>query len=76
MAVTPTELRKNLFRLLDEVLETGRPLEIVRNGQILRIVPTKRGSKLSRLRPHSDAVVGDSDALVEMEWEKLWRPSV
>ena len=76
MVITPTEFRKNLFKLLDEVLKTGRPLEIERNGQILKIVPPKRRSKLERLEPHPDAVNGDSDDLVEMDWSGMWKPSI
>ena len=37
MAVTATELRKNLFRLLDDVA-LGRELEITHKGTTLRIV--------------------------------------
>ncbi len=49
MTVNPTELRANLHQLLDEVLETGVPLEIERNGRRLRIVADPPTSKLDRL---------------------------
>jgi hypothetical protein len=35
--VTLTTLRKDLFRLVDRVLETGRPLTLVRNGRRLTL---------------------------------------
>lgn len=36
-AITLTELRKDLFRLMDRVLETGEPLLIRRGGRVLRV---------------------------------------
>lgn len=35
--VTPTELRSNIYNLLDEVLDSGIPLEINKGGRKLRI---------------------------------------
>ncbi|NES19373.1 MAG: type II toxin-antitoxin system Phd/YefM family antitoxin [Symploca sp. SIO3E6] len=46
--VTPTELRGNLYNLLDEILETGIPLEIERGGKRLQIVPVEKVDKLQR----------------------------
>ena len=31
--VTLTELRRNIFRLVDEALETGEPIVVKRKGQ-------------------------------------------
>ena len=50
--VTPTELRGNLFNLLDEILSTGIPLEIDRGGKRLRIVPVEKIDKLQNLVGH------------------------
>ena len=36
--ITASSLRQNIYTILDEVLETGVPVEIERKGQILRIV--------------------------------------
>lgn len=74
MAITPSELRANLYRLLDEVLETGIPLEIERQGRHLRIVADPPTSKLDRLVPHPGTVIGDPEDLVEMDWSGYWNP--
>lgn len=74
MAVSPSELRANIYRLLDEILETGTPLEIERKGRRLRIVPDEPVSKLSRLVPHPGYIVGDPDDLVEIDWSVYWNP--
>ena len=68
--VTPTELRSNIYNLLDEVISTGIPLEINKGGQKLRIVPIGKINKLQNLvlRPH--VIQGDPDNLLEMSWEE------
>jgi hypothetical protein len=60
--------------LLDEVLATGRPLEIERKGRRLRIALVETPSKLDRLVAHPDAIVGDPEDLVTLDWSEHWRP--
>ncbi len=67
-SVTPTELRGNLYNLLDEVLNTGIPLEIDRGGRRLRIIPVV--DKLQNLVSRRDVILGDPDELVEINWEQ------
>lgn len=74
MSISPSELRANIYRLLDQVLETGIPLAIERNGRLLRIVPDDPPSKLDRIVAHPGFVVGDPDELVEMDWSRDWHP--
>jgi antitoxin (DNA-binding transcriptional repressor) of toxin-antitoxin stability system len=75
MSVTASELRQNIYKLLDQVLETGVPLDIERNGHRLRVVPADSRPKLERLTPHLDAITGDPDDLVHLDWSQEWRPS-
>jgi antitoxin (DNA-binding transcriptional repressor) of toxin-antitoxin stability system len=67
--VTPTELRANIYKLLEEVLDTGTPLEVKKGGRRLRIVPVERGNKLRNLRPRPDVIQGDPDDLASIHWE-------
>ncbi len=71
MAITISNFRSNLFKLVDRVLKTRRPLEILRNGEILYLVPATRKNRLAALvrRP---GLVGDSDDLDKVSWEKEW----
>lgn len=72
MQVNASNLRKNIYRLLDRVLETGEPLEIERNGRFLKVVPElRKGSKLSRLVRH-DCIEGDPEDLVHLDWSGEW----
>jgi len=74
MVVTASELRQNVYKLLDEVLETGVPLEIERKGRRLRIIPSDAPSKLDRLVPHPGSIVGDPEDLVHIDWSGEWHP--
>ena len=67
--ISPTQLRKNLYKLLDEVLETGIPLEINRGGQLLRIMPVEKVNKLEKLKKRTDVIIGDPSDLVDISWE-------
>jgi hypothetical protein len=67
--LTPTQLRRDLYKLLDQVIETGTPLEIRRNQHLLRIVPVESVDRLAGLVPRPDVIVGDPEALVHLEWE-------
>jgi prevent-host-death family protein len=68
-SVTPTELRANIYNLLDEVLKTGIPLEVRKGGKKLRIVSEEKADKFQNLisRPH--VIQGDPEELVEISWE-------
>ncbi len=70
----PSELRANIFRILDQILETGVPVEIERHGQILRIVPDRPRSKLDNLVTRPDFMVGDPDDFVHIDWSSEWKP--
>ncbi|MCA9981441.1 MAG: type II toxin-antitoxin system Phd/YefM family antitoxin [Anaerolineales bacterium] len=68
--VTPTELRANIYNLLEEVLQTGVPLEIKKGAHLLRIVPVMEVDKLQNLIQRPDVIAGDPEALVHISWEK------
>jgi antitoxin (DNA-binding transcriptional repressor) of toxin-antitoxin stability system len=69
--VTASQLRQDVYSILDEALESGVPVEIVRKGRVLRIVPDKKPSKLARLRKRK-GVIGDLESIVHMDWSKEW----
>ena len=71
---TASALRANLYRLLDRVIETGEPLEVERRGERLRIVSVETSSKLDRLKPNPDLIIGDPEDLVHMDWSSEWKP--
>lgn len=74
MTLTVSRLRENIYRILDQVLDTGVPVEIVRRGRRLRIVPVEPGSKLDRLTPHPNYLRCDPEEVVTLDWSAEWRP--
>jgi hypothetical protein len=76
MTITPSKLRENLFKLLDEALQSGEIIEVKRKGQIIKIVPPKKKSKLECLEAHPDAIVGDPEELVHIDWSHEWKPFI
>ncbi len=71
MRVTASKLRADIYNILDETLKTGIPVEVVRNGRILKIVPETKPDKLSRLKK-SDYIVGDPEDLIHIDWLSEW----
>jgi prevent-host-death family protein len=71
MRVTASKLRADIYNILDETLKTGVPVEVVRKGRILRIVPEKKRLKLSKLKKRN-YIVGDPEDLVHMDWLHEW----
>jgi hypothetical protein len=71
MRVTASKLRENVYKILDEAIETGVPVEIVRKGVVLRIVLEKPRSKLDGLKKRS-GFVGDPDDIIGMDWSSEW----
>jgi hypothetical protein len=70
---TASELRADVYRVLDSILETGVPVEIERKGRVLKIVEDKPAPKLARLVKRK-ALVGDPDDLVHIDWSQHWKP--
>lgn len=71
--ITASEVRRNVYRILDEVLATGLPVEILRKGKRLRIVPVEPVGRLDRLVSRSYLAV-EPEELVHLDWSAEWRP--
>ena len=74
MRITASKLRENIYRILDDAIDTGMPVEIIRKGTVVKLVPEKRASKLSRLKKRPGFTFkGDPDDILHMDWLKEWR---
>ena len=67
MRLKASKLRKNIYRILDQVLETGVPVEIEHRGKLLQIVCTEPPSKLEGLKPRDYLRTAPED-LVHLDW--------
>jgi hypothetical protein len=68
--LTPTELRNNIYNVLDEVLVTGIPVEIIRKGKILKIIAADTVDKLQNFSARPEFITGDSEDLPEIHWDE------
>ncbi len=63
MPMSLTALRQQLFKVVDQVIATGLPIEIKRKGHVVKIILDDRKSKLANLVGH-DCIVGDPEDFV------------
>jgi hypothetical protein len=71
MRITASRLRADIYRILDEAIQSGTAVEVIRKGKIIRIVPEERKSKLGQLKRRS-GFAGDPDDVAGMDWSKEW----
>jgi hypothetical protein len=67
---TTIELEKNINEILEEVLRTGNPIEINKEGKRLLISPVEKKSKLQNLIYRPQIIKGNPDDLVAIKWEQ------
>jgi len=72
MTISVTKLRANLYEIVDRIIETGKPVEIERKGERIRLEPVKRKSKLQKLTKRPQTIVGDPEDLVHIDWSGEW----
>ena len=81
MTVNATDFRKNLFQLVERALN-GELIEIVHKNRTIRLTPTQRKSKLSRLVPRDtltctaeefEEAVRAQDDEMRQESERKWQ---
>lgn len=75
MPLTASRLRENVYKILDEVLETGKTVEIERKGRVLRIVADPApGSRVARIKKRPGLITGNPRDLAEIDWSREWNP--
>lgn len=74
MPLSASQLRANIYKLLDRVIEKGEAIEIRRRGKLVRIVADRPSSKLSRLIKRPNTIKGNPDELIHLDWSKEWLP--
>jgi hypothetical protein len=75
--VTASHLRQNIYRILDEVIETGQPVDIERKGSVVRIETKGQDKSIFEvLTPHPGSIVGSADDLVHVDWSQEWKPDL
>lgn len=77
MKITATQLRAELYRILDQVAKTGEEVEVKRAAGTI-VIRAASSSRVARRKhkPSSNPnlVVGDPDDLVRFDWARHWKP--
>lgn len=72
--LTASQLRADIYKILDRVAEEGIEVHVLRKGRRIRIRAEAAGDRLSSLTPHPDYLSGDPKDLVHLDWSGEWRP--
>ncbi len=72
VVVTASQLRADVYNILDRVLATGEPATIVRNGRTLRIVAERETHWLDSLPDRSHLYSDGLDDLHEFKTPYEW----
>ncbi len=72
MAMTASKLRQDIYRILDQVIETGEPVIVERHGKRIRIAAEETPPRIGSLVRRPDVVVGDSEDFVHLDWSNEW----
>ena len=77
MTLTTSKLREDIYKILDRVIETGEPVEIMRKGRIVKITAegVAASSRLAKLEKR-DCIRGNPEDLVEIDWSQEWTADV
>ncbi len=71
--ISLTAIRSQIYKIFDQVLETGKPVYVKRKGRIIKIDLDKRLPRTKRLfsqPPRKNVVKGDPEELVNF---KSWK---
>ena len=78
MAISATKLRADLYRLIDNVITSGVPVEVELRGKRVRIVPVEPRDKLANLVKRPGLIVGGGGGLDRArafdaaKWRRKW----
>ena len=72
--VSITQFRSNIYKIIDEIIKTGEPVELDRHGRRIRIVAIDQDDKLKNITPHPGTIVGDPEDFVHIDWSHEWKP--
>lgn len=78
MTLTATKFRADLYRVLQEVIESGTPVDVELRGRTVRVVPAEPPDRLANLVKRPGVLVGNAGLLPgvktfdEKKWRKKW----
>lgn len=70
--LTITELRSDLYKVVDQIIASGTPVEVMRNGHKIKIILADGPSKFERLVRRKNVINGDPESIVHSDWFSEW----
>ncbi|MCB9432730.1 MAG: type II toxin-antitoxin system Phd/YefM family antitoxin [Ardenticatenaceae bacterium] len=68
--ITVAQLHGDIDNLLQEVWDTGVPIEVIKGNQKLRVIPVVPIDKFANLVHRPDVINGDSEELACLKWDE------
>ena len=77
MTISASTLRQNVYKILDEVIETGKEIELSRKGKKLKIILdsssiSKQKNNLLNLKKRK-IISCKADDLIYVDWYSKWK---
>lgn len=72
--ITTTELRASVYRVLDQVIETKQPVEIIRSGRRLRIVLVEESPRVPTEALLPNLLLVPANEFDHIDWSDEWKP--
>lgn len=72
MTISASQLRQNIYRLLDKVARTGVAIVVYRKGKKIKIISAENVSKLHNLKKRS-VFKGNPEEIVHIDWSAEWK---
>ena len=80
MIVSVTKLRKELFKLMDQIAQSGEPVFVDRNGIRIKISRDESSeiSKFDRIKEFQGESVLKCpiEEIENIEWDSVWEPHI
>jgi antitoxin (DNA-binding transcriptional repressor) of toxin-antitoxin stability system len=67
-----TQLRANLYKTLDEVIATGKPVRVERKGKTVLLIPEQPVPKQRKFIRRKLLLVPDEE-IIHIDWSKEWK---
>ncbi len=75
--LTPSQLRENVYNILDQVVASGKPVSIRRRGVVLQIVPPQVKGRLNHIKKRVVFRKGvNPDSIIHCDWSHEWKPKL
>ncbi len=78
MPINLTQLRGNIYQWIDQLIETGEPIEVERKGVIIKIALADNSASQQKKKfvKHKNVYIGNPEDLVHMDWSNEWSEKI